>query len=99
MVHTASALLGGIPVDIEYEYEPAERQTFDHPGCPAAVSVLVVRVGDNEVDDVENVFSESQIDRWEREILEGAEERARTARDIAADAAWQWAFDNRLRVA
>lgn len=34
----------GITLEIEYDYEPPERQTFHHPGCDASIEVTEARL-------------------------------------------------------
>lgn len=39
----------GVPLVVKFEFEPAERGDFDHPGYPANVDVLHVIAGGVEI--------------------------------------------------
>jgi hypothetical protein len=38
----------GIPMRLNYDYQPEEKQTWDYPGCPEAITVYAVEIGDKE---------------------------------------------------
>ena len=56
----------GFDLDIEYEYQPEERQTYDYPGYPEYVCIENVYLNDTDIidlvedqlDDIENVLFE-----------------------------------------
>jgi hypothetical protein len=90
----ARLLLGAVPVLVEYDHQEAEPQTRDHPGCPATVDILAVRIGAHEIDDPESVLSEWQLRRWEEQILEQIGDADEAAR---ADADDRWLEQYRQR--
>jgi hypothetical protein len=38
-----------VPVKVYWDYEEAERQTHDHPGCPDAIIINAVEVSGNDL--------------------------------------------------
>ena len=57
----------GSPVVLEYEFEPAERESFDCPASSASASVIRVWIGGHGFS--YELFSESQVEKWEAECL------------------------------
>lgn len=49
---------GGVPLVVEYDYQPAERPIYDvdsplcGPGCPASVDITGVYLGEHEILDL-----------------------------------------------
>ncbi len=66
----ASVVVWDIPMDVEFDFSPAESQTHDHPGSPAEASIYACKV--NGIDIVE-MLSDAQHQRIEAAILEGAD--------------------------
>jgi hypothetical protein len=60
--------LGEATVMVEYEYEAAQRGTFDEPAFPAQVNIAQVLVHGKMVD--ADQFKDSVLDRWTQEILD-----------------------------
>lgn len=87
-MQTASLLLGAVPVLIGYDHSEAEPMTRDHPGCPASVEILSVRIGQHEIDDPHSVLSEWQMQRWEEQILEQRDNEVERV-EAAADDSWR----------
>ncbi|MFP5340438.1 MAG: hypothetical protein ACLGIW_18435 [Gammaproteobacteria bacterium] len=67
----ASITAWDIPMDVEYEYSPAEAGvlwgTPPYPGCPASASLLSVKVGGV---DILEMLDDEQIQRIESAVLE-----------------------------
>lgn len=57
----------GSPVVLEYEFEPAERESFDCPASSASASVIRVWIGGHGFS--YEVFNEAQVEKWEAECL------------------------------
>lgn len=57
----------GSPVVLEYEFEPAERESFDCPASSASASVIRVWIGGHGFS--YELFNESQVEKWEAECL------------------------------
>ena len=57
----------GSPMVLEYEFEPAERESFDCPASSASASVIRVWIGGHGFS--YELFSESQVEKWEAECL------------------------------
>ena len=64
--------LGDASVFVEYEYEPAQRGTFDDPPFPAQVNILQVLVNGAMVD--ADLFADAVMDRWVQDILDSDQE-------------------------
>jgi hypothetical protein len=63
----AEMCLGDASVFVEYEYEPAQRGTFDDPPLPAQVNIIQVLVNGAMVD--ADKFADSVLDQWIDDIL------------------------------
>jgi len=64
--------LAGVWLDCEIEYEAAERQTRDEPGCPA--DAIVYSVKTEHGDDVTEILSNEQRDEISSDFLNQKEE-------------------------
>lgn len=62
-----------IPMEVDFDYSPAESRTWDHPGSPAEASICAVLVGG--VDIVE-MLSDEQHQRIEEAVLSDVLEAA-----------------------
>ncbi len=67
--HFAWMPLGKASVLVEYEFEAAERRTFDHPGTPANAMVVAVLIN-GALFDPEGLIDQGVIDGWELAIAE-----------------------------
>lgn len=67
--HLLNATLGKVPVTLEYEYEPEERQTWDEPGHGACASLTDVYIAGRSCGDIESQFTPEQISDWEELCL------------------------------
>jgi hypothetical protein len=66
--HTIRCPLGNAEVIVEYDYQPAESFSLEHPGCPEEVELTDVLVDGVSVDVCD--FSQAWIDRTVEYILE-----------------------------
>jgi hypothetical protein len=82
--HFREVSLGELTVQIEYETEGGEAQTWDHPGCEASVSILQVFLNGCWVDP-QDFVADSVIERWEQEILEALADEAEDYDDLERD--------------
>ena len=66
-------------VRVHYDYEPAEKQTLDHPGCEASINIYEVGANLGEVDYRGNIQDRWCVywdetlehhDKWKEDILE-----------------------------
>lgn len=64
---SASITVLGVPMDVQFEFDPAEAASFDFPGCPACVEVICAKVGDHDLTDL---LSAATVDAIEDELLE-----------------------------
>ena len=64
---SASITVLGVPMDVQFEFDPAEAASFDFPGCPAEVEVICAKVGDHDLTDL---LSASAVDAIEDALLE-----------------------------
>jgi hypothetical protein len=72
-MRTSIVNLKGVELETEYELDPAERASGDHPGYPAEARVYSVKViaGDRRVDITEMLLG-SQIEEIEMKLEEAA---------------------------
>lgn len=70
MSHPITLLLGNLEVQVDYEVTRAERQTLEHPGCPAGISIVAVTIGGLVLEDPQSALSEAVLDRWAETIGE-----------------------------
>jgi len=42
--HTESCTIFGLPCEVEFDYQPEERETRDYPGCDESYEITAVRV-------------------------------------------------------
>ena len=75
--------LGDASVLVEFEYEPAERETRDEPGHPESVEVLRALINGAWVD---AEFPEKVIDVWTQRCVEHMGELRQRAADDEAEA-------------
>lgn len=60
-----------IEVTVDGDYQPAEKQTWDYPGCPASFTNISVFLGDLDITDE---LTSDQIESIERRMLEAKED-------------------------
>lgn len=63
---SASITVLGVPMDVQFEFDPAEAASFDFPGYPASVEVICAKVGDHDLTDM---LSAATVDAIEDELL------------------------------
>jgi len=62
-----------IPVYVDYEYQPYERQTYEYPGCEEGVSL-----NDIEIDkDIKDTIMKENENRFHEEALEDYRDKQR----------------------
>lgn len=61
-----------LELDAEYDYQPPEAITQDHPGCDESVTLCSARVGKTDITDV---LTEAQTKDIEGQILENLHAR------------------------
>lgn len=64
---SASITVLGVPMDVQFEFDPAEAADRDFPGCPASVEVICAKVGDHDLTDL---LSAATVDAIESAVLE-----------------------------
>jgi hypothetical protein len=82
-----------IELDVEYDYSPAEPQTYDEPGCPAEVVINGVY---HEKIDIIEILNQATLDRISEIILEKIDEECKNAEYDRADQYWQDRKDREL---
>ena len=63
----ASITVLGVPMDVQFEFDPAEAPSRDFPGCPACVEVICAKVGEHDLIDM---LSAATVDAIEDALLE-----------------------------
>jgi len=58
--------LGGIEVEIFFDYQPAEQLTRDYPGCPESIQISEVKIDSYEDEEVEDIVW-MERDKWEED--------------------------------
>lgn len=79
--------IGEQTVDVEFDYQPAERMTRDYPGCEAEVTITSVKwrglelINDLSSDTIESLV-EDGFDTIEECRVQALEDRAEYIRDL-----------------
>lgn len=63
---SASITVLGVPMDVTFEFDPAEAASHDCPGYPADVEVICAKVGDHDLTDL---LSAAAVDAIEDALL------------------------------
>lgn len=82
-MNTKTVTWKGIPIEVEYEYEPAQAATFDSPGCDESLHAIEAYTAPGE--DMFNSLSErgiAEINALLRETLEGKAQDSKTERAL-----------------
>jgi len=75
-----------IPIEVEFEYEPGEPQTFHEPGWPASANWI-------DYDEFAALVAiEAELDKIEDQLIEIVEQEMR---ELAGDAAYE-EWQNRM---
>ena len=56
----------GVELEIEYDYQPEEKQTWDYPGCGESFEITSIKI--NDIDVME--LLEEQIESIEEALVE-----------------------------
>ena len=83
MENELNAFIGeDVPVTVFWEYEPAEKQTWDYPGCPDAIVINEVRsngeavdVSESDLDTLEGYCRDWLNEQWAEHYAEEQQER------------------------
>jgi hypothetical protein len=62
--------LDGLTMDVEFDYQPAERQTLEHPGCAEEYDLCTVVVAGV---DIVSLISDETEERIIKELIKKAE--------------------------
>lgn len=64
---------------VEFDYQPSERQTWDHPGCDESIDITSVTI--NGVDVCELIINLKGCDRVEELVIEAYHQAMQDERD------------------
>ena len=52
----AEVTVAGIDFHVEFDYQSAEKETLEYPGCPASIDITGVKMSDVEVGEIINPY-------------------------------------------
>ena len=58
----ASITVMGVPMDVQFEFDPSEAASRDFPGYPASVEVICAKVGDHDLTDMLSAVAIDEIE-------------------------------------
>lgn len=73
---------------VEFDYQPAERQTWDYPGCAESIDITAITI--NGIDVFDLVESLRGLKKIEEAALEAYRESRQEAADDAAIESMIW---------
>jgi hypothetical protein len=79
--------IGDAQALVRFDYEPAERETFDCPGSPANCSILEIEINGLWISP--DYFSQRWLDSAEERLCEDVESAARDAKAEAQISAYE----------
>jgi hypothetical protein len=55
-------ILDGIAFNVDFDYQSAEKETLEYPGCPASIDITGVKVQTVEVGEIISTYWLSRIE-------------------------------------
>jgi hypothetical protein len=83
---TANITHMGVDLVVTYDYEPAERQTLEYPGCPEQLDVVQVN---HKGEDITELLDWEMVESIAQKLLEDRSDSIRQAEEDRAEARWQ----------